>query len=66
MTRVEELSEEVKALTPEELAGFQEWFEEYVSSAWDKQIEEDALAGKFDELGAKAILEHEAGRSSEI
>lgn len=29
---------------------------------WDKQIEEDALAGRLDALGAEADREFEAGR----
>jgi hypothetical protein len=66
MTRVQELAKEVQALTSEELAAFRQWFEEYASSDWDKRIEEDALAGKFDELARKAISEHRAGRTSEI
>jgi len=66
MTRVKELAKEVQALTSEELAAFRQWFEEYASSDWDRQIEEDALAGKFDELARKAISEHNAGRTSEI
>jgi len=66
MTKVQELTKEIKALTPEELAAFRKWFEEYDSSDWDRQIEEDASAGKFDKLATKALSEHQAGRTSEI
>jgi hypothetical protein len=66
MTRVQELEQEVKQLTPGELAAFREWFEEYNSAQWDKQIEEDALTGKFDKLAEKALADHKSGRTREI
>lgn len=66
MTRIEELAAEIKALTPEELAAFRKWFQEYDASDWDRQIEEDALAGRFDKLAGKACAEHQAGRTREI
>lgn len=34
--------------------------------AWDRQIEEDAAAGKLDALAAEALAEYEAGRTSEL
>jgi hypothetical protein len=66
MTRVQELAEEIKALGPDELAAFRKWFQGYDASDWDRQIEEDALAGKFDKLAEKALADHQAGRTSEI
>ena len=66
MTRVQDLAKEVQALTSEELAAFRQWFEEYASSDWDRRIEEDTLAGKFDDLVGEAISEHQTGRTSEI
>lgn len=66
MTRVQELTKEIEALSPEELAAFRKWFDEFDSSDWDRQIEEDASAGKLDKLAAKALSDHQAGRTSEI
>jgi hypothetical protein len=34
--------------------------------AWDRQIEEDAAAGKLDALAAEALAEYEAGQASEL
>lgn len=34
--------------------------------AWDKRIEEDALAGKLDKLAEKACADHKAGSTTEI
>jgi hypothetical protein len=61
MTRVQILEQEVKQLTREELAAFREWFQEYDAAEWDRQIEKDALAGKFDKLTEKALADHKAG-----
>jgi hypothetical protein len=66
MTRVQELAEEIKSLSPEEFAAFQKWFKAYDASDWDRQIEEDCLAGKFDKLAEKALSEHKSGNTSEI
>lgn len=53
---VEELEREVSQLPPSELKRFSEWFEEFKSDQWDKQIEEDVLAGRFDSI-AQQVLE---------
>ena len=49
-------------LSAEELSHFSQWFEEYVADQWDRQIEADILAGRFDAAGKRAEAEFEAGR----
>jgi len=66
MTKVQRLEQEIKQLSPSELAAFRKWFDEYDSVEWDKQIEQDAIAGKLDKLAEKALADHKAGRSKEI
>jgi len=66
MTRIQRLEQEIKELSPGELAAFRKWFQEYDSSEWDRQIEEDALTGKLDKLAEKALADHKAGRTSGI
>lgn len=66
MTKVQKLEREVKELTASELAAFRRWFNEYDSVEWDKQIERDAAAGKFDRLAEKALADHKEGRTEEI
>ncbi|MGZ8243053.1 hypothetical protein [Methylomagnum sp.] len=53
---VEELEREVSQLPPSELKQFSEWFDEFKADQWDKQIEEDILAGRFDSI-AQQVLE---------
>ena len=59
---VDELESVVARLSPAELSAFAEWFEEFMATAWDKQIEEDVRAGKLDRLGKQADSDFEAGR----
>ncbi len=62
MTRVQRLEEEVKELTSNELETFRKWFLEFDAAEWDRQIEEDALRGKFDRLAEKALADHEMAK----
>ena len=66
MTRIQRLEQEIKELTPRELAAFRKWFQEYDATEWDKQIDEDARAGKFDNLAERALADHQAGRTTEM
>jgi len=66
MTRIQRLERQIKELTPRELAAFRKWFQEYDAAEWDKQIEGDALAGRFDKLAEKALADHQAGQTTEI
>ena len=66
MTRIQNLEREIKELTRSELAAFRQWFQEFDAAQWDRQIEENALAGKFDRLAEKALADHVAGRAKEL
>jgi hypothetical protein len=66
MARIEELTNEVQQLSREELAAFRDWFRRYDSDEWDKEIEEDILAGRLEGLADKAIADHKAGRTKEF
>jgi len=66
MTRVEQLEEEIKKLSPEEFAKLREWLLEVDWQEWDRQIERDAASGKLDKLFDKSLADHRAGKSREI
>jgi hypothetical protein len=66
MTKIQRIEQEIRDLTPVELAAFREWFQEYDAVQWDRRIEDDALAGKLDDLAEKALQHHRAGRTTEI
>jgi hypothetical protein len=64
MSIVETLERQVEQLDPKELAEFRNWFLEFEADAWDRQIEQDAKAGKLDALARKALEDHAVGRTT--
>ena len=62
----EELQTAVTRLSKEDLATFSQWFEEYLAAEWDRQIEADALAGRFDAAGKRAKADYDAGRCTPL
>jgi hypothetical protein len=61
-----ELEKAVAQLPAEELSKFASWFEEFMADEWDKQIERDVAAGKFDKIIAKVDADIDAGRSTPL
>ena len=66
MGKIEKIEQEVQALSPDELAKFRAWFLEYDWAAWDRQLERDAQAGRLDELAARALRDHAAGKTTPL
>ena len=66
MTRIQKLEQEIRKLAPGELAAFREWFQDYDSNQWDRQLEEDVLTGRLDRLAQKALADHKEGKTREI
>jgi hypothetical protein len=50
MTTVEDIEKAVAKLTPEQLAKFRAWFDEFDARLFDARIERDAKSGKLDGL----------------
>ena len=63
---IQELETAVTRLSQEELSAFSQWFEEYTADEWDRQIEADARAGRFDAAGKRAKADYEAGRCTSL
>lgn len=63
---VHDLETAVTQLSKEELARFSQWFEEYVADEWDREIEADILAGRFDAAGKRAKADYDAGRCTPL
>jgi len=63
MSKVEKLEQQVRSLSPEELAQFRAWFQEFDWAVWDAQLAADVQAGKLDALADKALRDH-AGRKT--
>ena len=63
---VQEIETAVTRLSAHELSSFSQWFEEYAADQWDRQIEADILAGRFDAAGKRAKADYEAGRCTPL
>lgn len=66
MTNVQRVEDQVRRLTPAELARFRAWFASYDADAWDEELAADAAAGLLDAAADAALGEHKAGRSQPL
>jgi hypothetical protein len=64
MSRLENIEAQVRTLDAAELRAFREWFSSFDAEAWDTQIEADARSGRLRSLAARALRDHESGKSS--
>jgi len=60
------LEEEIKKLSPEEMAQLRDWLLERDAEQWDQEIERDAASGRLDQVFKKSLADHRAGKSREI
>jgi len=60
------LEEEIKKLSPEEMAQLRDWLLERDAEQWDREIERDAASGRLDQVFEKSLADHRAGKSREI
>lgn len=63
---IDEIEKAVAKLPREERARLVARLAERAAEEWDRQIEKDIKAGKFDKLADEAIAEHKAGLSRKL
>ncbi len=56
----------IAGLPPDELNKFRAWFFDFDADAWDRQIEQDVIAGRLDELANEALEDLRSGRTTEL
>lgn len=66
MSTVQEIQKAVRQLSPEDLAAFRAWFDEFDASVWDRQLEEDVVAGRLDQLAEEALQDLREGRCTDL
>jgi len=66
MTKVQLIEEEIKKLSPEELAQLRDWFLELDAERWDKELEDDGASGRLEKIFVKSLSDHRAGKSRDI
>ncbi len=57
---MQRIEQQIKTLSPKELAELRVWFLEFDWVAWDQKLERDVRAGKLDALADEALREHAA------
>ena len=58
MKSITEIQEAIHTLSPEDFAAFRAWFTDFDAELWDRQIEEDAVAGRLDALIREALRDY--------
>ena len=66
MTTVQEIEKAILKLSASEFKQLRNWLLELDYQQWDKQLEEDIMSGKLDELANEALADFEAGNYQEI
>lgn len=66
MSRIENIEQQVEALSPAEVVQFRAWFLEFDWAAWDRQLERDVRAGKLDALAERALREHRSRQTTPL
>ena len=66
MTTADEIKQAVLSLPAAEYAKVLDWLHELAEDTWDKQIEEDILAGRLDFLVAEALASKAKGELRDL
>ncbi len=63
---VDEIEKAIPKLSPEERAKIRALLEEIEADEWDRQIERDVKAGKFDKLADQVLADHAEGKTKPL
>ncbi|TAH51561.1 MAG: hypothetical protein EYC68_09325 [Chloroflexota bacterium] len=66
MMNVKEIESAIAELDQEAVWELAKWFEEFQAELWDKEIEEDILAGRLDALADEALRDLDEGRVTDL
>jgi hypothetical protein len=66
MLTVQAIEQAIQQLPEAELCELRRWFAEFTEDLWDKQIENDANAGKLDALADEALADYYSGKATEL
>ena len=61
MSTVEEIEAAIEGLPRDEFFRLVDWLRDRFEDEWDRQIEEDAKAGRLDAFASEALAEYRAG-----
>jgi hypothetical protein len=61
-----EIQEAIKQLPEKDQWKLADWLNEFMADQWDREIERDVAAGKFDKIIAQAEEDMKAGRCTPL
>jgi hypothetical protein len=62
----EDIEQAVERLTPDELARFRAWFEQFDAERFDQVLEQDIKAGKLDQFAEAALSDYRAAQTRDL
>jgi len=66
VSTVKEIETAIERLPREELFKLTDWISSRFADEWDREIEEDIRAGRFDTLAEQALSEFRAGQTTQF
>jgi len=66
MTSLNEIERAIQDLDDTQLAKLREWFLDFDAQRWDEQFEQDANAGRLDDLGRQALADLDSDRCTDL
>lgn len=66
MKALSEIQQAILRLDSGDLAELRAWFAAFDADEWDRELSEDAAAGRLDALADQALAETRAGRSRRL
>jgi len=56
----------IRNLMPQDLAAFRQWFADFDADHWDRQMEQDVVAGRLDWLAEVGLRDLSKGRCTDL
>jgi hypothetical protein len=66
VSTVREIETAIERLPREDLFKLTDWISSRFADEWDREIEEDIRAGRFDAIAQQALSEFRAGRTTQF
>lgn len=66
MSNVEQVENQIRGLSTDELQAFRIWFAQFDAESWDRQVEIDSKNGALNSLAERALADHKSGRSTTL
>jgi hypothetical protein len=66
VSTIEEIEQAVARLGPSDYERFRQWLSDYDNQKWDRQLNEDAAAGKLDALANEALDDLRRGKCTDL